>query len=60
MNHAWAIALLGVLCIGCQSTSFVTPPADPLGNNLNSLHSEKNPRLSDEGRYLVFSSEGAT
>lgn len=52
-----AIALLGFMLVACQETAFVTPPADPLGSNLNSLHSEKNPRLSDDGRYLVFSSD---
>ncbi|MEB3226037.1 MAG: biopolymer transporter [Synechococcus sp.] len=57
MKPLWAIALLGIVSSGCQNASFVTPPAAPLGNNLNSLHSEKNPRLSDDGRYLVFSSD---
>ena len=57
MRRTLAIALLGFVLTACQNAQFVTPPADPLGNNLNSLHSEKNPRLSDDGRYLIFSSD---
>lgn len=51
--------LLGLLwgLSACQDEIYVTPAADSLGNNLNSIHSEGNPRLSDDGRYLVFASD---
>lgn len=59
MPRVWlcVIAFLGLALVACQDGNFVTPPADPLGTNLNSFHSELNPRLSDDGRYLVFSSD---
>lgn len=49
--------LSNLLLVACQSQEFVTPPPDLLGNNLNSLHRDENPRLSDDGRYLVFASD---
>ncbi|NJN72585.1 MAG: biopolymer transporter [Limnothrix sp. RL_2_0] len=57
MLRRWGIIGFFVLISACQNQNFVTPPPDPLGNNLNSIHSEKNPRLSDDGRFLVFSSD---
>jgi Tol biopolymer transport system component len=50
-------SLCGLFLVACQGQNFVTPPPDALGNNLNSIHREQNPRLSDDGRYLVFASD---
>ena len=41
----------------CSNSGLITPPSDSLGNSLNSIAAEQNPRLSYNGRYLVFASD---
>jgi Tol biopolymer transport system component len=51
------ISRLVIPLSGCTEGTFVTPPTPPLGNTLNSISAEQHPRLSYEGRYLVFASD---
>ncbi|MEA5509887.1 biopolymer transporter [Crocosphaera sp. UHCC 0190] len=62
--HKWVNVALTVLVSsvainlsGCTEGTFVTPPTQPLGNTLNSTSAEQHPRLSYEGRYMVFASD---
>ena len=45
------------LLIGCHEGNLVTPPTQSLGATLNSSSREGHPRLSGNGRYLVFASD---
>lgn len=51
-----SISLIWLL-IGCKQGNLVTPPTQSLGATLNSSSAEGHPRLSGNGRYLVFASD---
>lgn len=45
------------LVLGCTNQGFLTPPTQNLGNSLNSLAADEEPRFSYNGRYIVFASD---
>ncbi|TVQ65236.1 MAG: biopolymer transporter [Spirulina sp. DLM2.Bin59] len=49
--------LLGLLLPGCGDRTPITPPPVPFGATLNSNAADEQPRLSYNGRYLVFTSD---
>ena len=53
----WGVVCLVVGLVGCRDRSFLTPPTQTLGATLNSPVADSEPRLSYDGRYLVFASD---
>ncbi len=50
-------AAVSLLLAGCDDRGYLTPPPQTIGATLNSRTAEQHPRLSYNGRYLVFASD---
>ena len=48
---------IGIVLISCGESGYVTPPTTNLGATLNTRAAETSPSLSQDGRYLLFSSD---
>lgn len=42
---------------GCEGSKYITPPTQTISATLNSVSSERSPRFSYDGRYLVYDSD---
>ena len=42
---------------GCQESGYITPPTQTLSGSLNTRTTEADPHFSDNGRYLIFTSD---
>ena len=60
--HLSRLILIAVMSLAssCQSSRYITPPAQNIGATLNSTAAEANPQFSYDGRYLVYSSDRAS
>ncbi|NJL00016.1 MAG: TolB family protein [Spirulinaceae cyanobacterium SM2_1_0] len=59
--ESWrGVAIASVLALGllgCSDRGYVTPPPQATNATLNSRRADQHPRLSYNGRYLVFASD---
>jgi Tol biopolymer transport system component len=57
LKSCCCLPVLAVGLLSCQDSGFIVPPVQDFGSNLNTTAAEENPRLSYDGRYLVFASD---